>query len=296
MAAEEKNANVSEAASLAAPRIEVLPANPVLFSLIIPSKMEQKLEYCIKVWTNALKDLPPGSVQILPQMNAKSMAEAYNAGLTKAVGLHTIFTHDDCFPFPRPDHQIGQKLLAHMQHCQIAGVAGSNRLTGDKWSSAGRPFLFGMVINVTPSNPCPPGRVPLEACIWELPAKRIMGMRSLDGCIIIANTNIAKQLGWDTRFTHFHHYDMDFSARCPERTKCAVLPDLLMCHQSTGTYGEKEWAVSADVFLQKYDSQFNQHETTGMGFSYGHMHGADAVQMYRHIKRLVEPLQESCQL
>jgi len=269
------------------------PKQPILISLVIPTQTQEKAQQCVQIWGNALNDLPAHSVELLPQVGCSSMSEAYNKGLAAAKGMITIFSHNDNYPFPLEQNKVGNRILEHMSKADVIGVAGASRVVADKWYMAGRPYCFGLVVNVSPTNPPPPGMIPLSTAIWEIPAKRVMGIKVLDGCCIIAKTDVAKKIGWDTRYKHFHGYDVDFSYEASRAGyKVAVVSDLLMCHQSAGSYNQPEWATAAEEFMKKFDGCFSAHPTLGMVYAYGNLGGADPITVYRNLKALMSMTQE----
>lgn len=81
--------------------------------------------------------------------DAKSMCEGYNRGVAQSKGGILIFSHNDAGPL-RP---CGTKLRRHLRDFDIIGGAGTRRLDGPMWFTAGPPHVHGQVLNVCPPAP-----------------------------------------------------------------------------------------------------------------------------------------------
>ena len=69
--------------------------------------------------------------EIIHIPDARGLCEGYNRGFAQSRGELVIFSHDDV-EFRAPD--FAERLLGHMAHCDVAGVAGTDKLSGGDWS------------------------------------------------------------------------------------------------------------------------------------------------------------------
>lgn len=116
----------------------------VSFSLIINSRNDQKFAQVSAAYANALMG---ENYEVIRIPDSKSMAEGYLRGIEQSSGEQVIFSHDDAAPL-RPG--FGTKLRKHLAQYDIIGGAGTSKLIGPQWFSAGPPWVFGAVSNVCP--------------------------------------------------------------------------------------------------------------------------------------------------
>src|SRR6185437_1711973 len=68
--------------------------------------------------------------EIVHISDARGLCEGNNRGLRRSRGEIVIFSHDDV-EFRAPD--FASRLLNHLNYCDIAGVAGTDRLCNGDW-------------------------------------------------------------------------------------------------------------------------------------------------------------------
>ena len=183
-------------------------------------------------YDRALADWPHEFVRIA---DARSLAEGYNRGASRAAGEVLVFTHDDVEILP---HDFGHRLARNLAECDILGIAGATRATGPAWPYAGWPFLHGAVIY-------PDGNgYRVAAYSRTVPIAR--GIRVMDGVFLAMEHGIASRIGWDEETCDgFHGYDVDFTLRAAQAGfRLAVASDLGVVHRSYGSFDDRwEWTA-----------------------------------------------------
>jgi GT2 family glycosyltransferase len=188
--------------------------------------------------------------EIIRIPDARSMCEGYNRGFAQSRGEVLIFSHDD-IEIHAPDFR--QRLLGHLQRADVVGIAGTPLLCGPAWAAAGPPFVYGHLGHYHPEHNI------FEAAIFAAPARHIGNMQALDGVFLACRRKVVEAIPFDEQtFTHFHHYDLDFTYRAYlAGFKLAVCCDLDLIHFSNGTWGEA-WKSSGLRFMQKHAATIPQ--------------------------------------
>jgi hypothetical protein len=178
--------------------------------------------------------------------DAKSLAEGYNRGVARARGKVFIFSHDDV-EFLCPD--LGDRLLKHLQDCDLIGIAGTTRLEHPMWSYAGPPYGYGQLAHANTD-----GSFTVE--IVSAPRKLVTGIQAMDGCCIIAAASVLEKVQFDAeRFKAFHLYDTDFTfSAYLAGFRLGIGCDLPMIHYSRGSMNET-WKRDAEIFMAKRGAQ-----------------------------------------
>lgn len=205
-------------------------------SVVICSPDAPRSAAAVAHWHTMLDGLPH---EVVPVIGPESLAAGLNAGLAAAIGDAVIFSHDDVRLLSRG---AARRLLGDLDHADIVGLAGTDRLCSPSWVSSGWPHLFGQVIHAVPGGYSVSVYRPLRAMA--------PGMVALDGLLIAARRDVARAIGFDSRrFDGFHLYDLDFTWRATRAGFClAVAGDVPVLHASTGNYGT-DWSRYADRFL-----------------------------------------------
>lgn len=108
---------------------------------------DQKFQQVQGLYQNALL----GELfEIVRISDATSLAEGYIRGIGQARGEIIVFSHNDAGPLRVG---FGTRLRSHLQKYDVVGGAGTDRLVGPMWFSAGPPHVFGQVMNVMPPQP-----------------------------------------------------------------------------------------------------------------------------------------------
>ena len=173
--------------------------------------------------------------------DARSLAEAYDRGASRATGEVLVFAHDD---IELVTSDFAPRLLAHLETHDGVGVAGASRVTGPRWDHAGQRHMHGAVL-----HPAPPGRggVLLMAAGFQAPVCE--AVKLLDGVLVAVHRRVWEAHRFDAqRYDGFHFYDLDFTRRASAAgARLAVPLDLVLLHRSTGRYGG-DWRRYAEVF------------------------------------------------
>ena len=176
--------------------------------------------------------------------DATSLCEGYNRGAARAAGELLIFCHDD-IEFVHDD--FGERVLQHLAHHDVVGVAGSSKLVDADWGHAGLPHLHGQIIHK------PPSQSDYLYFAAGLQAPIVENIQALDGVFIGMQRRVWEALTFDeATFDAFHVYDIDFTYRAHlAGFRVAVPMDLLLIHFSMGGYDLK-WQRENLKFLRKF--------------------------------------------
>jgi hypothetical protein len=272
-------------------RMPDVPAAPK-FSVIMCTHEQQKAQQALQYWQKGLQDIQ-AQTPAFPVLGPKSMCAGYNLALKQVTTPYVIFAHHDAFPLPFDGYFIGKKLEAHLRHADVVGFAGSNRLVSTKWFSAGAAYTFGQVVNIAAT---PNQQPPIAACLWERPARLVIGVKLLDGYCIVVKTDVAKEIGWDENtFTDFHLYDLDFALSAAAKgKKIAVATDTYICHASHGSYQLPVWAVEGEKFMKKWKGHADLSRPDVQGFAQSTVNGGDLRMIIRVLEEMAERLPEVC--
>jgi len=185
------------------------------------------------------------SFEMVQIADARSLSEGYNRGFAQTSGDIVIFSHDDIEIVPR---DFPARLLRHLSTHDIVGVAGTSRLIGANWNSAGWPWLHGCVAHAAARDHgfffhCfgPPPRAAVQA---------------VDGLFIAAKRRVCEAIAFDAdTFDGFHLYDLDFSYRAFLTSfRIAIAWDIPIIHASSGRL-DAAWQKYAQRFAAKYRAQ-----------------------------------------
>lgn len=261
-----------------------------IFSIGMCSNDQNRAKEALTHWQRGLSDVAPQFPAIIA--NAKSMAEGYNQIIDQCKTEFLILTHHDAWPLSQPNYQCGQRLLKHLETTDLLGFAGARRVVGPRWFDH-MPSTFGSVVNY-PAQPAPnpetaavwaAGMRPAQCTVWNRPARLVRGIRAMDGYCLIGRTIEFKRHKFDTRFTHFHHYDTDISMQFHAAgLRTAVCCDVYISHNSTGSYPQAEWASGVEVFLDKWAGKFDG-SITGVGKSATAYQSSDARLILLELQR-----------
>src|SRR5689334_24695816 len=119
-----------------------------MISVVIPSIDPVKLAAITRRFEQLLS---PGPFEIVPIPDARGLAEAYNRAFARSRGDALIFCHDD-IEILTPD--LRQRLLDHLEHADVLGIAGTTKLRDARWASAGPPYLFGQIAQINAAEKC----------------------------------------------------------------------------------------------------------------------------------------------
>lgn len=267
------------------------------FSVIMcsPPQNEEKFKSVEHLYRTAFQG---EDYEVIRISDAKSMAEGYIRGIEQSSGSIIVFSHDDAAPV-RP---IGAKLRRHLRRVDIVGGAGSDRLDGPAWFTAGPPHVAGQVMNqmVRPKlvdglpvqNPdgTHVGELFFLLSVYGVPARLVENIQVIDGFWMAANREVLRpDLAWfDTDVCDgFHAYDIDFSfGAYLHGVRIGVATDLSLLHASSGGYGDPKWKPAADKLAKKYAGSWSQHKAFEWGFT--SVQTTDQAAMLALMDRFVE--------
>lgn len=187
--------------------------------------------------------------EVVAVHDASSLAEAYNRAIEVAKGELVIFSHDDIEIL---NADFKDRLFGHLRYADMVGIAGANRCTGGAWASPGPHYVFGQVAHWHPEEKR------YYAGVWGIPARRVDGIKAMDGVFLCAKRSVVEKVQFDAEaFTGFHVYDIDFTFRAHlAGFRLAVGCDLCILHASTGTWDDS-WKYFEDIFRLKHQSRLD---------------------------------------
>jgi hypothetical protein len=127
-----------------------------MISVVVCSADEAKFAAVAAMYGRALGggDEPHEVVRVA---EAQSPAEGYGRGIALSRGDVLVLSHDDveviCDDLPG-------RLRRHLGEFGLIGVAGTTRLAGPGWLSAGPPYIYGQVVHPLRRDWASPGRCP----------------------------------------------------------------------------------------------------------------------------------------
>jgi hypothetical protein len=209
-------------------------------SVIVPSITPEKFARVSASFHAALAGVDHEIVGI---HDARSMCEACNRGARQSRGDVLVFAHDD-IEIASPD--FAARLLDRMGTHDVLGIAGTSRVVGPAWASAGAPYLHGQVGYRA-------GESRIEVVMFGLAEPVRADAQALDGCFMAARRHVIEEVPFDEeRFDGWHLYDVDFTLSAwLAGFGVAVCEDILVIHQSRGRY-DAEWQRAAERFSAKH--------------------------------------------
>jgi GT2 family glycosyltransferase len=241
------------------PLANLLAPAPLLrrpeFSVITCSVRDERFKQMEQCYQNSLQG---EDYEIIRITDATGIAEGYIRGAAQASGDILIFSHDDAAAI-RP---FAARLRQHLRSVDIVAGAGTDRLDGPAWFTAGPPHLFGQVLNNVPAQP---GSPPFLLSVYGVPKVLTKGIMAFDGFWFAMKRDVLDAVAFDPEMCDgFHMYDVDFSLRAYlGGLKIGVASDLSLMHASTGGYGDPKWKPGADKWYAKYSKHLYPHRNLG---------------------------------
>ena len=212
-----------------------------MISVVICSIDEAKFSAVLSMYA---RQLDGHAFEIIHIPDAKGICEGYNRGVSLSRGDIIVFSHDD---IEIHCENFRARLLGHMEHCDLLGIAGTNRLCAGSWLSAGAPYVFGQVIHSrTDINA-------FRALVYSAPKRLILNMQALDGVLLCCKRQVAQKVPFDQdTFPGYHMYDLDFTFRAYlAGYRLAVACDLDVVHSAVSRY-DQAWENEEAVFCRKH--------------------------------------------
>jgi len=218
-----------------------MPARVPSLSVIIASRDDDRYAAVDAQYEQAFAQWPHERIRV---SDARSMYDAYTRGLARSGGELVVFSHDD-IRFAVPD--IAARLAETMADADLAGVAGTTRVSGPALLWSGHPHLHGAITHKGPAD------IAYEFALTSLRGPRIEQAQGLDGVFIAARREWVERVGFDAaRIPGFHLYDLDFSYRAHlAGARLTIACDLALIHQSRGNF-DAGWNVAQAAFAAKF--------------------------------------------
>ena len=223
------------------------PADGRRVSIIICSIHPERFDRVCANYRALLAGVPH---EIIGIHDARSLCEGYNRGIARASGEILVLSHDD-IEIVTPD--FAARLLAHLTHHDLIGVAGTTRLTGGNWIDAGWPHLHGQI----GSRISKPGSLMVTA--YQIRGAVVAGAQAIDGVFLAARREVVERVAFDeTTFDGWHLYDLDFTfSAYLAGLRTAVCNDLCVIHNSIGGYAVK-WDHYVQRFVDKHGDRLQK--------------------------------------
>lgn len=234
-----------------------------MLSIIICSIDDSKFNATAAMYVRLL---PKTTYELIRIPNARSLAEGYNRGMKQSRGEHLLLSHDDMEIL---SSDFEQRFFAHLNRCDILGLAGTSRVVGPAWINAGPPHLFGQT-----ARPRPDGVPGYTVAVYNSTNRFFDHLQALDGVFLGMHRRVMDQLQFDEIvFDGFHVYDTDFTyAAYLAGLNLGVAADIQNLHASGGKYDDK-WKVYARRFTTKYAGRLTK--AVPREFSWNRVHVAD---------------------
>src|SRR6202035_683793 len=115
------------------------------------------------------------------------MYDGYARGFARCRGDLVVFSHDD-IRFAVPD--FAARLADVMSEADVAGVAGTTKVSGPALLWSGHPYLYGAVTHKGPQD------AHCELALLSLRGPRIRQAQALDGVFIAARRDWVQRIGF----------------------------------------------------------------------------------------------------
>jgi len=198
------------------------------FSVILCSIEPLKFARISAGYTRLLAAYPH---EIIGIHDAASLAEGYNRGMAQSTGDILIFSHDDILIL---DPGFADKLAQRLEHLDLLGFAGTDKLITATWFGAGQPHLHGVIAHAKP------GDRHLSLNVYGVHDWPVAGnIQAIDGFCMVATRSTALAVGFDAAtFDGFHLYDLDFSySAYLAGYRLGACCDIPILYESSGNFG-----------------------------------------------------------
>jgi Glycosyltransferase like family len=218
-----------------------MPSRLPTLSVVIVSRDDARYAAVETQYEQFFADWPHERIRI---KDATSMYDGYARGFSKSSGELVVFSHDD-IRFAVPD--FAARLAEIMADADLAGIAGTTKVSGPALLWSGHPYLHGAVTHKGPAD------ISYDFAQLSLHGPRIEQAQGLDGVFIAARREWVERVGFDDeRFAGFHFYDLDFSYRAHRAgARLTIACDLALIHRSHGS-SDEHWRAAQAAFAAKF--------------------------------------------
>jgi Glycosyltransferase like family len=218
-----------------------MPARVPALSVIIVSREDERYARVDAQYEATFASWPHERIRI---RGATSMYDGWARGFEQSHGDVVVFSHDD-IRFAVPD--FAARLAEIMETADLAGVAGTTRVSGPAVTWSGHPFMHGAVTHQAP------GDANYDFTVMSLHGPRVTQAQAFDGVFMAARREWVARVGFDARrFSGFHFYDLDFSYRAYlAGARLTIGCDLALIHQSRGSFDDR-WVAAQAAFAAKF--------------------------------------------
>lgn len=220
-----------------------------MISVIVCSRNPAKFAAVEAMFATALGAEPWEMIHIA---DAASLTEGYTRAVARSRGEIIVFSHDDV-EILNPSVFV-KRLKGHLANCDLLGVAGTRRLVGAVWITAGPLHIFGQMAHLQKD-----GSIIVD--IYAAPRPIIGQMQAIDGVFMAARRELFSRVSFDAAtFDGFHFYDLDFSLSAHRASlRVAVACDIHLLHASIGRFGYEDWVKYSTRFERKWQGQLAQN-------------------------------------
>ena len=211
-----------------------------MVSIILCSADDKRFEAASRMYRRLLT----GPLETIRVVGARSLADGYNRAFAQSHGELVILAHEDVQVLTG---SFETALRGHMGRFDLIGVAGTTKLIGPKWFTAGAPYIYGQV-----AHPADEAGV-FAVSIYSAASRSVGGIQALDGLFLAARRHVLERVPFDAEtFDGFHLYDLDFTFRAHHaKFRLGVASDLHLFHASGGRF-DAAWDRYAARFTRKH--------------------------------------------
>jgi len=215
-----------------------------MLSIVMCSRDERRFAAASAMYAAALAGVEHEIVRIA---DATGMCEGYNRGIARARGERLLLSHDDVELLA---DDLPARLDAHFARFDLFGIAGTTKVIGPTWNSAGIPWVFGQVAHDTAKG--------LVVHVFGVPGAAVANAQAVDGVLMGVTRDLCRALPFDQAITGWHLYDIEFSYRAHlGGWRCGIACDLNVLHFSRNpddVYRSPEFVAPARYFMQKHQA------------------------------------------
>ncbi|HEY2970305.1 MAG TPA: glycosyltransferase [Casimicrobiaceae bacterium] len=222
-------------------RSRPMAIRPPSLSVVVVSRDDERYAAVDAQYEKAFSAWPHERIRV---REASSMYDGYGRGFARSRGELVVFSHDD-IRFAVPD--FAARLAEAMSKADVAGIAGTTKVSGPALLWSGHPYLYGAVTHKAPQD------AHYEFDLISLRGPRIEQAQGLDGVFIAARRDWVQRIGFDPEgIPGFHFYDLDFSFRAYlGGARLVIACDLALIHQSRGIV-DQGWDAAQAAFRVKF--------------------------------------------